>query len=68
MIDLNNNLLHCPHCHWMPVAIEVARVQKGDQIEQKVRCWDCGEEYWVTWDATTERTLSAEEELTLWRG
>jgi hypothetical protein len=52
----------------MPVAVELESIQKGDQKEAKVRCWDCGKDYWVTWNASKSHVLSAEEELALWLG
>jgi hypothetical protein len=68
MIDLNKEVLKCPHCRGMPVAFPVESIQKGDRIEEKVRCYDCGQEYWVTWDVTKRHVLTAEEEVALWRG
>ena len=67
MIDLNKTLLRCPYCHW-PAVIELESIHKGNQIESRVRCPDCGGDYLVTWDSSKTHELSAEEELALWRG
>jgi len=47
VLDLNKTVIKCPSCNGMPIFFHVEEIENDDLVKQKVRCIDCGTEFWV---------------------